>query len=298
MTGFWQGPALAVDLETSGTNVFEDRIVTACAAIVEDGKVAFQREWLLAVEVDIPEAATAVHGISTAHAREHGIPVAQGVKEIATAVQYAVHSGYPLILFNAAFDLSMLNAECVRNGLGTLEEFCGRPIGPVLDGLVLDKVTHRYRKGSRKLGDVCTHFGIVLENAHTAGADALAAAEVVRVIAERSVMDAGALRHLYADERYPDSMVRSFHALGGMTAGQIHQASIGWYREQAQGLGEYWAQQRLQRLAEADQPVPPALPELPDASDDERRQVLREQAEELAEKIASLRFSWPIEVAP
>jgi DNA polymerase III subunit epsilon len=270
---------LGFDLESTGVDTAEDRIVTACAVLVEDGRVVFERDWLVAVDVDIPDAATAIHGITTAHAREHGV-----APDVATS----------LTGFNVVFDLSMLNAECVRHGLGTLEEFCGRPIAPVLDGLCLDKAVDRYRPGSRKLVDVAAHYGVELTDAHNATADAVAAVEVVHRIIARSWATPNDLRALYADRRYPDSMVRSFKAIDGLDAGQMHERQIGWYAEQAAGLGEYWAKRSAELRAQAARDIPPPLEEFPDADDDERRRVLCEQADELDSRIAGLTFEWPI----
>ncbi len=53
----------------------------------------------------------------------------------------------------------------------------------VIDPLVLDKALDRYRRGSRKLADVCAHYGITLDNAHDASADTLAAIALARALA-------------------------------------------------------------------------------------------------------------------
>jgi DNA polymerase-3 subunit epsilon len=291
------GKALALDLESTGTDVHTDRIVTACAAIVADGQAAYERQWLVAVDIDIPAEASAVHGISTEHAREHGVPAAEAIPEIATAVRYAVHSRMPIIAFNAAFDLSMLNAECIRHGLGTLEEFCGRPIAPVIDPLCIDKHVDRFRKGSRKLTDTCELLGVVLEDAHTAAADAIAAAEVARRLAERCDLDAAALRALYTDRRYPSELAQAFRALGRMTVDQLHAAQVQWYREQSEGLGDYWrkkaheaalrAASAAERMASTDNPA------VREAADQERIAAEMEVAD-LEAKIAGLSFEWPL----
>lgn len=294
MGGFDDIRVLGFDLETSGVDTDNDRIVTACAVLLEGGRVVFAREWLVAVDVDIPEAASAVHGISTEFARANGGPADVAVQEIAGAIRYALSSGCPVVGFNIAFDLSMLNAECVRHGLGTLGEFCGRPIAPVLDGLVLDKATDRYRPGSRTLTSVCEHFGIELTDAHNATADAVAAVEVVRRVLARAAMEAAELRALYADRKYPDGVVRSFRSVAAIGAQELHQRQVGWYREQAEGLGDYWRKAAEQKRVEAGRDVPPGDDEL---GPDERRQVLLDEVAELEQKIASLRFEWPLAVA-
>lgn len=183
MATWMTGKCLALDTETTGVSVFDDRIVTACAAIVApDGTVEFQRDWLIAPDIDISPGASEKNGITTEYASEHGMPPEQGIKEIANAVRYAVHSRMPVVAFNASFDLSILSFECARRGLGTLAEFCDREVFPVVDPAVIDKAVDRFRPGSRKLDAVCAHYGVTLENAHTADADAIAAVKVAQAI--------------------------------------------------------------------------------------------------------------------
>lgn len=50
----------------------------------------------------------------------------------------------------------------------------------------LDKIVDRYRKGSRKLADACTHYGVRIDGAHDASHDALAAARILYKIASGS----------------------------------------------------------------------------------------------------------------
>ena len=74
-----RGPLASYDCETTGTVVGTDRIVSA-ALIHPNGNVT---RWLSDVDgVEIPEAATAVHGITTEHARAHGRPAKEVVEEI------------------------------------------------------------------------------------------------------------------------------------------------------------------------------------------------------------------------
>ena len=48
----------------------------------------------------------------------------------------------------------------------------------MFDPYVIDKAKDRYRKGKRTLTDVSAFYGVSLDNAHEATADALAAARV------------------------------------------------------------------------------------------------------------------------
>ncbi|MEU3408231.1 3'-5' exonuclease [Streptomyces sp. NPDC006670] len=180
------GPLVAFDLETTGTDVETDRIVTAAVVRLDaDGAVAGERTWLLDPGVAIPEQASAIHGISTEHARAHGAPAASAVEEIARTVAGALGLGTPLVVMNARYDLSLLDRECRRHGVASVSERLGGVPWPVIDPLVIDKHVDKYRKGKRALHALCDHYGVALDDAHDARADALAAARVVRRMAQR-----------------------------------------------------------------------------------------------------------------
>lgn len=57
--------------------------------------------------------------------------------------------------------------------------------GIVIDPLVLDKFVDPFRRGSRKLEAVCPHYGVRLDQAHDAAADAIGAARVAWRIARK-----------------------------------------------------------------------------------------------------------------
>jgi DNA polymerase-3 subunit epsilon len=56
---------------------------------------------------------------------------------------------------------------------------------PVIDPYTIDREVDRYRRGKRNLEAVCAEYGVTLESAHDASADALAAARLAIAIAER-----------------------------------------------------------------------------------------------------------------
>ncbi len=72
-----------------------------------------------------------------------------------------------------------MHTEGLRLGLPELVT------GTVVDPYVIDREMDRYRKGRRTLGAVCEHYGIALEDAHEAEADALAAAHLARTLAQQ-----------------------------------------------------------------------------------------------------------------
>ncbi|MGC2997764.1 3'-5' exonuclease [Streptomyces sp. G35A] len=180
------GPLAAFDLETTGTDVETDRIVTAAVVRLEpDGAVSTERTWLLDPEVVIPEEAAAIHGITTEQARAQGDPAPTAVEEITQAVAEVLRAGTPLVVMNARYDLSLLDRECRRYGLESLGERLGAVPSPVVDPLVIDKHVDKYRKGKRALHALCAYYGVPLDDAHDARADAVAAARVVRRMGEK-----------------------------------------------------------------------------------------------------------------
>ena len=158
---------LAFDLETTSANPKEARIVTS-ALVRIDGRDVQEIEHLADPGIEIPQEATNVHGITTEKARAEGRPHEEVLKDTVEAIKAAWEDGLTLIVYNAAFDLTVLRS---LTGDFTVT-------GPVYDPYVIDRVSDKWRKGKRTLGAVCEHYGVELGNAHEATADALAAARV------------------------------------------------------------------------------------------------------------------------
>lgn len=178
-----RGPLASYDCETNGLNTATDRIVTA-ALIRPNGKVV---RWLSDLDgAEIPKGAYDVHKVSTEHARAHGRPAKEVVEEIADALAGELSAGHAaLVVMNAPFDLPLLDAECARYSVPTVAERIGHPVGPVVDPLVLDRAADKYRKGKRNLESLAAHYKVALDDAHQADADAQAALDVARAIAEQ-----------------------------------------------------------------------------------------------------------------
>ncbi|WP_314410757.1 3'-5' exonuclease [Streptomyces sp. DSM 40484] len=183
----WHGELLiGFDLETTGTDPREARIVTGAVIEVRGGEPAGRREWLADPGVEIPADAVAVHGISNEKAAREGRPADQVADAIASVLVSYWQSGVPVVAYNAAFDLTLLSAELRRYGLPSLRERLGGiDPGPVIDPYTIDRSVDRYRRGKRNLEAVCAEYGVSLVSAHDATADALAAARLAAAIADR-----------------------------------------------------------------------------------------------------------------
>lgn len=177
---------IGFDLETTGTDPREARIVTGAVIEVRAGEPMGRREWLADPGVPIPAEAVAVHGISSERAAAEGRPADQVADGIAGVLTAYWRTGVPVVAYNAAFDLSLLAAELRRYGLPSLRERLGGiDPAPVIDPYTIDRSVDRYRRGKRNLEAVCAEYGVILDSAHDATADALAAARLACAIAVR-----------------------------------------------------------------------------------------------------------------
>lgn len=216
----WVDAVGVFDLETTGVDVTTDRVVTAHVGLLgADGAPIDARSWLCDPGIEIPEGATAVHGITTAHARAGGAPPAQVISEIVDALGSLFARGIPVVAYNAPYDFSLLKHEALRHGIRPLVE-----PAPVIDPLVLDKAHDRYRKGKRTLEVVAAHYAVPLVGAHDAAADAIAAGRLAQALVRRYGID-GPVEDLHAQQ-------------------------IGWARAQAESLTEYFV--RIGRIDAAE----------------------------------------------
>ena len=196
---------LSFDLETTGTNPLSARIVTSAMVRIRGSQVE-DVELLADPGVEIPEQASAVHGITTEYAREHGKPHDAVLAETIRVIRQGWEEGATLVVFNAAYDLTVLRSQ---DPSFTVD-------GPVIDPLLLDRHFDQYRKGKRTLGAVCEHYEVALDNAHEATADAIAAARVAWKIA------------------------REHPELTQMSADELMLNQSTWYYEQQSSLAEYF----------------------------------------------------------
>lgn len=171
-------PLAALDFETTGIRPQEDRIVEAAFVIVgRDGKpLEGSFHTIVNPGIEIPEEAAKVHGITTERAQKEGVPPEKALKHLASLIEVNVYFNYPIVIYNAPFDWPLLSAEARRHGVDVPRDV------KLVDPLCIDRFHDRYRKGGRTLEAVAAHYGVILENAHSAFADAVATAGVARAL--------------------------------------------------------------------------------------------------------------------
>lgn len=183
MTGWHELPFAGFDLETTGTDPEVARIVTAAIAVRGSGRDPENYSWLVNPGTEIPAEASAVHGITTERARAEGMDPAKAAEEISCRLAAIVLDGMPLVIYNAPYDLTVMDRECRRNAVVGFADVLTGCAGTVIDPLVLDKYLDPYRRGRRTLTAACEHYRVTLDGAHDSGYDAIAAMRVAWRIA-------------------------------------------------------------------------------------------------------------------
>lgn len=178
------GRLAGFDTESTGVDVEADRIVTACIVEVGGKTPPLTANWLSDADgVEIPKAASDIHGVTTAKARTEGAPAAEVVAQLVAGLTQVVLAGTPLVIMNAPYDLTLLDREARRHGVQPLTDVVGDELR-VVDPRVIDKRLDMYRRGKRTLTDLCRHYRVKLDGAHSADADAIAACRVAWRLAQ------------------------------------------------------------------------------------------------------------------
>lgn len=224
MTSWHTLPRAAFDLETTGRDPLDARIVTASIVVVNGRSEILQtKEWLVDPGVAIPEEASAIHGVTTAKAQAEGMDAATAVAEI-SAFLADLFQTMPVMAFNAAYDFTVLDREAKRHGLAVIAP------APVIDPYILDKQVDKYRRGKRNLSVMSEFYGVQLLNAHTSSADAAATIGIA------------------------DAQAAKYPALQTDPA-ELHTQQVKWAAEQAASLQEYFRRKNPEAVVDGQWPV-------------------------------------------
>jgi len=200
---------LVFDTETTGIDVFEDRVVQLVISICDEGgNVLKTHEWIINPGVEVPEGSAEVHGFTTEYLQENGMSPREALGEA-----YGVfrdNESLIWVAYNMNYDVSILDNEFERHGIDPIYwDYVSDEVS-LFDPLVVDRAQDKYRKGKRKLENVAGHYGVAFnpDEAHKADYDVEITAKVAARVLE--------------------------------TFGQptTKQQSV-WYRSWAQGLQDY-----------------------------------------------------------
>lgn len=235
----------AFDLETTTAEREEARIVTGCVVELGGGQETVPHTWIADPGVEIPEQAARIHGFTTERAQAEGRPEVEVVDEILCSLA-STALGRPLVIFNAPYDLTVLDRRARAHGLEPLQD---RIPLLVVCPRTIDKFLDRYRRGRRKLIDVCEIYGARLDGAHDATFDAIACARVAYMQSAK-----GRVIRRYAHER--EVLTAEWEAVRGDLE-LLHAAQVRWWAEQAHGLRDHMHGKWLAEPEETRDPEPP-----------------------------------------
>jgi DNA polymerase-3 subunit epsilon len=274
-----EGPMVSLDTESTGTDVYQDRIVTAAVVHHTPGRRPRTLSWLINPGIPIPDEAAAVHGWTTERlearlagaealrihdGREARLTRDGALFEIAAQAATAMGTETPLIIHNAPYDLTLLEAELVRNDIPGLSTRPKGGIRGVVDPMVIEKQYDPYRKscykapgcdvaakhhecggcrgGKHKCGgcgstdktltSLCAHYGVVHTGAHDAAGDALAAL------------------------RLTGRLVAAWPEMARWKLATLHSHEVTWRKQQSDSLREYWRRVEDPRWAEVNSDWP------------------------------------------
>lgn len=202
------------DLETTGIDVEQDRILTSSIVWAPAGEKPKTAKLIANPGIEIPEESSKIHGITNEYVAEHGRDPIAVIERTHSLLGKAIGDGSPIVGMNLPYDFTLLDREARRHGLTPLIEIHGE-ICPIIDVFVIDKHFDERRRGSRKLEAMCKTYGVVHEGAHDSTFDVLAS---MRIFWKQL-------------GRYP--------RLRAMSLPELHAAQIEWKREQQISFATY-----------------------------------------------------------
>ena len=188
------------DLETTGLDLNHDRVVSAAAYRVVDGRIALGDVFssLVSPGRDIPAAAVKIHGIIPSmvdNAPSFAEVFEKFVDYIGTDILVGYHVGFDLHFLNIY--MRRAHGFPVQNLTLDAQSMCRKVCFPQHLRAYAGRL-----KGSQNLDAVVRHFGIEIPERHTAVGDALATAMIFqRILSELEKNGPLRLKTLLAAER-------------------------------------------------------------------------------------------------
>ncbi len=148
------GRMTGLDTESTGTDATTERVISAAVVHVAPGQRPRTINWLIHPGRDVPDEAAAVHGWTPPRIEETlrgheairwtdtdgpaGRPKETALFEIAAQAATVMGCDSPLVVHNAAYDMTLLEAEFIRNNVPSSSS---RPAGirGLVDPMVIEK---------------------------------------------------------------------------------------------------------------------------------------------------------------
>lgn len=159
------GEVVCFDLETTGFDCENDRMIEIGACIVRDGQICETFDTFVDPGFPIPDRITQLTGIG-----DRMVSGAPGEKE-ALEKFIAFAAGRPLVAHNASFDMSFIEACCLRHGSSFYKEAMNIDTMALAQSLLPELAHH-------KLDTLTKYFKLSSFNHHRGSDDAVALARI------------------------------------------------------------------------------------------------------------------------
>jgi DNA polymerase-3 subunit epsilon len=170
-----------LDLETTGFNLRNDRILSAAVTIVENGQFHMQsfQSWYVYQDLNEVNEATKIHGILPSQTEE-GIPEKQLLETLISLLAGTVIVGHHIL-----FDAAMLNIAMerhfsipLRNQLLDTAYFASKELEAF-------RRTGYANQKPPSMEDVCAHLNVPIAERHTAEGDIFTTAQIFLILRGR-----------------------------------------------------------------------------------------------------------------
>ncbi|MBI5006279.1 MAG: 3'-5' exonuclease [Nitrosomonadales bacterium] len=187
---------VVVDVETTGLNLMQDRLISIGAVAVVNGKIALGDSFYVVLQQQAAsdKGNILLHGISTSVQLEGEPPV----EALLSFLEFLGKS--PLVAFHVTFDETMIK-RALRDHLGLNFKHPWTDLAYVMPGLN-PPLARKYRALDHWIG----HFNIRIDARHNALADALATAQLFQVAhaqaVRKKISDMAGLHDLEKNQRW------------------------------------------------------------------------------------------------
>lgn len=205
---------MVFDLETTGIDVTCDLPVSYAIVTMSEGICIQEGYSIINPEIEIPDEASRIHGISTQRARDCGIVLDDAVQIVTDALMRASRNGWFVVGMNVSFDLSMIDARA-RSSFGIGLEDMGFS-APILDVMVLDRHYDPFRSGRRTLDALSNVYAVEKGDLHNA------------------------LEDCKVTYRVLEALIRAYPEIGELSPGRATDVQAGFYNDWVQGYNK-WA---------------------------------------------------------
>jgi len=191
---------VVVDVETTGLNLMQDRLISIGAVALVNGKIALGDSFYIVLQQQAAsdKGNILIHGIGGAAQLEGEPPV----DALLSFLEYLGKA--PLVAFHVTFDETMIK-RALRNYLGLNFKHPWLDLAYVMPGL-----NPSLAKKYRALDDWIGHSAIRIDARHNALADALATAQLLQVAyaqaLKQNITDMAGLRDLEKNQRWVNSV--------------------------------------------------------------------------------------------